>query len=69
MRNKRDIQILTNACFFSAPNHAEGLMSIEQSNKSETSQAITSKNNAVMILVCHGNIFNAFDMQTPKPLF
>ena len=41
MRNKRDIEILMNACF-SALNDAKGLMSVEQSIKSKTSQGITS---------------------------
>ena len=49
MRNKRDIEMLTNACF-STLNHAEELMSVEQSIKSKTSQAITAENKAVIML-------------------
>ena len=49
MRNIRVIEILTNECF-SALNHAEGLMSIEQSIKSRTLQAITSEHNEVIML-------------------
>ena len=36
MRNKREIEILTNACF-SALNHAKGSISVEQCIKSKTS--------------------------------
>ena len=48
MRNKRHIEILTNASF-SALNLAEELMSVEQNIKSKTSQAVASKNKAVIM--------------------
>ena len=53
--------MLTNTCF-SALNHAEGLMSVKQSIKSKTSQAMTSENMAVIMLDCPGNRSNAFDI-------
>ena len=43
MRNKWEIEIWINACF-SALNHAKRLMSVEQSIKSTTSQAIFYEN-------------------------
>ena len=68
MRNNRDIEILTNTCF-SELNHAKGLMSVDQSIKSKTSQEITSENKAVIILDHPGKRSNAFDMQIAEPLF
>ena len=68
MKNKRDIEMLTNACF-SALNHAEVLMSVEQSIISKTSQIIFSENKAVIILDCPWNISKAFDMQIAEQLF
>ena len=68
MRNKREIEILTNACF-SALNHTEGLMSVKQSIKSKTAQAITSENKAVIMLDCPGNRSNAFDLQMAELMF
>ena len=49
MRNKREIEILTNACF-SAIDHAEGLMSVEQSIKSKSSKVISSQKKAIIML-------------------
>ena len=65
MRNKREIEIFTNACF-SALNHTEVLTSVEQSIKSKTSQAITSENKAIVMLHDPGHRFNA-DMQKAEP--
>ena len=67
-RTKRDFEIFTNAYFLSL-NHVEGLMSVEQSIKSKTSQAIISENNAVIMLNCPGNRSNALNMQKAEPLF
>ena len=67
MRNKREIEILKNV--FSALNHVKGLMSVEQSIKSKTSQAITSENKAVIMLDDPGNGSNEFVMQITEPLF
>ena len=61
MRNKRDIEMLTNASFL-ALNHAEGLMGLEQSIKSKTSQVTSSETKAVIILDCPGNRSKAFDI-------
>ena len=44
-------------------------MSVEQSIKSKTSQAITSENKAVVMLDCAGNRSNAFDMQIAETRF
>ena len=68
MRNKREIEILTNSCFL-ALNHTEGLMSVEQSLKSKLAQAITSENKAVVMLDRPRNRSNAFDMQIAEPMF
>ena len=68
MRNKREIEILTNACF-SPLKHADGLMSVEHSIKSNSSQAITSENKAVIMLDCPGDRSTAFDMQIVEPFF
>ena len=68
IRNKRESEILTNACFL-ALNHAEGLMSVKQSIKSKTSQEITSEYKAVIMLDHPGNRSNSFDMQIAEPLF
>ena len=62
MRNKRDVEMLTNACF-SALNHAEGLMSSEQSIKSKTSKINTLENKAVIVLDQPGNRSRAFDIK------
>ena len=62
MKNKREIEILTNACFL-ALNHIEGLMSVKQSIKSKMAQTITSKNKAVIMLDHPIKRSNAFDMQ------
>ena len=62
MRNKSEIEILTNA-YFLALNCTEGLMSVKQSIKSKTLQAIISESKAVIMLDCPGNRSNAFDMQ------
>ena len=67
MRNKKEIKILTNACF-SALNHAERLMSVEESIKSKTSQANTCENKVVVMLDRPGNRSNAFDMQIAEPM-
>ena len=48
---------------FLALNHAEGLMSVEQS----ITQAITSENQQLLDRL--GNRSNAFDMQIAKPMF
>ena len=42
IRNKRDIEIMTNACF-SALNHAEGLMKVEQRIELKTSQVVSTE--------------------------
>ena len=68
MRNKREIEILTNVWFL-ALNNAERLMSIEESIKSKTSQANTSENRVVVMLDHPGNRSNAFDMQIAEPMF
>ena len=68
MRNKSDIEMLTNACFL-ALNHAEGLISVEQSIKSKTSQVISSGNKAVIMLDYPVNRSKASDMQIKEPLF
>ena len=52
-----------------ALNHAKGFMSVEQSIKSKTSQAITSGNKAVIMMYHPGNRHNAFDMQIAEPMF
>ena len=62
------IEILTNGCF-SALNHAEGLMSVEQSIKPKLSHAITSENKAVIMLDRPRNRSNAFDMQIAHSFF
>ena len=61
MRNKREIEMLTNDCFL-AHNHTEGLKSVEQSIKSKMAQAINFENKAV-VMDCPGNRSNAFDMK------
>ena len=68
MTNKRKIEILTNACFF-ALSHTEELVSVEQSIKSKTAQAMTSENKTVVMMDCLGNRSNAFDMQIAEPMF
>ena len=68
MKNKRHIEMLTNA-YFAAFNHAEGLVRVEQSIKSKTSKVISSKNKAVTMLDCSGNRSNTFDMHIADPLF
>ena len=68
MRKKREIEILTNACFL-ALNYTEGLMSVEQSIKSKTAQAITSENKVVAMQDHPGNRSNAFDMQIEETTF
>ena len=65
MRNKREIQILTNACFL-VLNHSEWLMSVEQSIKSKMAQVITSENKAVIILNRLGNRSTAFDLEKSR---
>ena len=66
MRNKREIEILMNACFLTI-NHTEGLMSVEQSIKSKVT--FTSENKAVIMLDQPRNRSNAFDMQIAGPMF
>ena len=68
MRNKREIKILTNACYL-ALNHTEGLISVEKCIKSKTAQAITTENKAAIMLDCSGNRSNSFDMQRAEPMF
>ena len=68
MRNKRDIEMLKNACF-SALNHAESLMEVEQRIKSKTSQVIFPENKAVIMLDCPGNRSKAFNMEEAEPTF
>ena len=68
MRNKGEIEMLTNACFL-AINHTEGLMNVEQSIKSKMAQAITSENKAVVILDHPRNRSKAFDIQIAEPMF
>ena len=48
MRNKREMVILTHACF-SALNPEKRLMSVKQSIKSYTSQVISPKNKVVVL--------------------
>ena len=68
MTNKRKIEILTNACFF-AFSHTEELVSVEQSIKSKTAQAMTSENKTVVMMDCLGNRSNSFDMQIADTMF
>ena len=68
MRNEREIEILTDACF-SALSYEEGLISVEQSIKSKASQVISSENKAVIMLDYPGNRSSAFDMQIAEAMF
>ena len=68
LRNKRDIQMLINACF-SALYHGDGLMSVEQSIKSKVLKEFTSKNKAVTMLHHPRNRSKAFDMEKTEPSF
>ena len=54
---------------FSALNHAEGLVNVEQSIESKTIQVITSEKKAVVMLDHSGNRSNAFDIQIAEPMF
>ena len=60
--------MLINACS-PALNHEEGLMSVEQSIKSKTSQVISSENKVDKMLDHPGNRFKVFDMQITESFF
>ena len=67
MRNKKKIEILTNACFL-ALIHMEGLMSVEQNIKLKRAQANTSENKAIVMLDRPTYISDAFDVQIAEPM-